>query len=60
MYSISMPAALGPCHGSGELLACHCGGLGLIPGQWMLDLWWTKWHWDRFFCEYFGFFPSII
>jgi hypothetical protein len=21
----------------------------------MWDLWWTKWHWDRFFPEYFGF-----
>jgi hypothetical protein len=24
-------------------------------GQSMWDLWWTKWHWDRFFPEYFGF-----
>jgi hypothetical protein len=23
------------------------------------DLWWTKWHWDRFFSEYFGFSLSI-
>ena len=21
----------------------------------MWDLWWTKWHWGRFFSEYFGF-----
>jgi hypothetical protein len=21
----------------------------------MWDLWWTKWHWGRFFPEYFGF-----
>jgi hypothetical protein len=21
----------------------------------MWDFWWTKWHWDRFFREYFGF-----
>jgi hypothetical protein len=21
----------------------------------MLDLWWTKWHWDRFFSGYFSF-----
>jgi hypothetical protein len=21
----------------------------------MWGLWWTKWHWDRFFPEYFGF-----
>jgi hypothetical protein len=26
-----------------------------IPGQSMWDLWWTKWHWDRFFPELFGF-----
>jgi hypothetical protein len=24
----------------------------------MWDLWWTKWHWDRFFSEYFGFLLS--
>jgi hypothetical protein len=21
----------------------------------MWELWWTKWQWDRFFSEYFGF-----
>jgi hypothetical protein len=31
--------------------AFNCGG----PGQSMWDLWWTKWHWDKFFPEYFGF-----
>jgi hypothetical protein len=25
----------------------------------MRDLWWTKWHWDRFFLKYFGFPPSV-
>jgi hypothetical protein len=25
--------------------------------QW--DLWWTKWHWDRFFSEFFDFPLSI-
>jgi hypothetical protein len=25
----------------------------------MCDLWWTKWQWDRFFPEYFGFTQSI-
>jgi hypothetical protein len=29
------------------------------PGQTMRDLWWTKWHWDRFFSEFFGFPLSI-
>jgi hypothetical protein len=32
---------------------------GSIPGQFMWDLWWTKWHWERFFPEYFGFSLSI-
>jgi hypothetical protein len=25
----------------------------------MWDLWWTKWDWDRFFFEYFGFPLSV-
>jgi hypothetical protein len=25
----------------------------------MWDLWWTKWHWDRFFPEFFGFPLSV-
>jgi hypothetical protein len=25
----------------------------------MWDSWWTQWHWDRFFPEYFAFPPSI-
>jgi hypothetical protein len=25
----------------------------------MWDLWWTKWHWHRFFPEFFGFPLSI-
>jgi hypothetical protein len=25
----------------------------------MWDLWWTKWHWDRFFSESFGFLLSV-
>jgi hypothetical protein len=33
--------------------------LGFDPGQSMWDLWWTKWHWDRFFPENFGFLPSF-
>jgi hypothetical protein len=39
----------------------HCGGPGSIPGQFLRDLWWTKWDWDRFFSAYFWFFlVSII
>jgi hypothetical protein len=39
---------------------------GFAPGQSMWDLWWTKWHWDMFFSEFFGipltisFQPTII
>jgi len=28
---------------------------GWILGHSMWDLWWTKWHWDKFFSEYFVF-----
>jgi hypothetical protein len=28
-------------------------------GQSMWDFWWAKWHWDRFFSEYFGFILLI-
>jgi hypothetical protein len=27
----------------------HRGGLGSSPGQVVWDLWWTKWHWGRFY-----------
>jgi hypothetical protein len=36
-----------------------CVGPGSIPGKSMWDLWWIKWHWDRFFPECFGFPLSI-
>jgi hypothetical protein len=39
--------------------ASHRGGLGSLPGQCMWELWWTKWHWDRFFSEIFSFRLSI-
>jgi hypothetical protein len=39
--------------------ASHRGGPGSCPGQSMWDLWWTEWHWDRFFTEFFDFPPSI-
>jgi hypothetical protein len=25
----------------------------------MWDLWWTKWHWDRFFSKFFNFLLPI-
>jgi hypothetical protein len=32
---------------------------GFVSGQSMWDLWWTKWHWDRVFSEFFGFAVSM-
>jgi hypothetical protein len=32
---------------------------GFAPRSIQWDLWWTKWHWDRFFSEFFGFPQSI-
>jgi hypothetical protein len=50
-----------PCHGSGGYLpASNRGGSGSVLGQSMWDLWWTKWHWDRFLPENFGFPLSIF
>jgi hypothetical protein len=37
----------------------HRGSPGSRPGQSMWDLWLTKWHWERFFSEFFGFPLSI-
>jgi hypothetical protein len=30
------------------------------PGQYMWDLWWTKWHYDRFFLRVLRFSPANI
>jgi hypothetical protein len=47
-----------PCHGSiGQSPASHCGGPGSIPVHYIWDLWWTKWHWDRFFSRVLRFSP---
>ena len=47
------------CTGS-QFLQSHCTGPGLIPGQSMWELWWTKWHRERFFPpEYFSFSLSV-
>jgi hypothetical protein len=32
---------------------------GSIPGQSVLDLWWTKWPWERFYFKYFCFPLSV-
>jgi len=42
-----------------QLLACHSGGLGLIPGQSKCDLWWQSGN-RTGVSEYFGFSISII
>jgi hypothetical protein len=44
-----------------EELGCrsHCGVTGSRLAHSMWDLWWTEWHWDRFFSEFFGFSLSI-
>jgi hypothetical protein len=34
--------------------------LGFTPRSVQWDLWWTKWHWDRFFSKFFGFPINII
>jgi hypothetical protein len=43
-------SGVGPCGicGGQSGTGTGLGGLGPIPGQSMWDLWWTKWHWDRF------------
>jgi hypothetical protein len=30
-----------------NLPASHHSGLGTVPGQFMWDLWWTKWLWGE-------------
>jgi len=42
-----------------QLLACHSGGLGLIPGQSKYDLWWQSGN-RTGVSEFFGFSISII
>jgi hypothetical protein len=38
---------LWPLTSAGTSFNCY-GGSGSSPRQVMCDLWWTKWHWDRF------------
>jgi len=33
--------------------------MGWIVGHSLWDLWWTKWHWDKIFPDYFAFLLSI-
>jgi hypothetical protein len=49
------------CCGSGsQSPASHSRGPGSRPGQYKWNLWWTKWHWDRFFSKFFGLPVNII
>jgi hypothetical protein len=44
-----------------QSLSTDCPDLGLIPDQYMWDLWWEKRHWERFPSQYIGFprqYPS--
>jgi hypothetical protein len=47
------------CHVSGSSV-CRRGGPVSVPDQTVWDLWWTKWHQDSFFSEYFSFSVSIM
>jgi len=33
---------------------------GSLVGQSVWDLWWTEWHWARFFCVCFDFSLSVL
>jgi ribosomal protein S27E len=41
-----------PCSGC-QLRVSYCSDLGSMSGPSMLDLWWTKCHWNRILFEYF-------
>jgi hypothetical protein len=48
------------CHSSGhKSVASHSGKPVWTPGQYLWDLWWTKWQWQRLLSNNFGF-PVII
>jgi len=32
---------------------------GFAPGSVDMGVWWMKWHWNRFFSEFFGFPLSV-
>jgi len=34
--------------------------LGSLVGQSVWDMWWTEWHWTRFFSECFDFSLSVL
>jgi hypothetical protein len=47
------------CGSGDQSLSTDCPDLGLIPDQYMWDLWWKKRHWERFLSQYFSFPLSI-
>ena len=50
-----------PCHCVNIWLpSYYCQGLSLIPEQTVWDLWWTKWHWWKFFFLVCGFYTVIV
>jgi hypothetical protein len=44
----------------GQSPAFHNQGPDSVPGHSMWDFWWTKWHWDIFLSESFGFPLSVL
>jgi hypothetical protein len=57
IITITTNLAIG--RGDLSLTSCH-GGHGSISGLSVWDFWWTKWHWDRFLFQYFGFSLPVI
>ena len=48
LLGLAMPEAVGSP-------VAHHGGPGSMPSHLLWDLWQTKWQWDRFFSDKFGF-----
>jgi hypothetical protein len=49
-----------PCHRSGSWSpTSRSRGQGSVAMHSVWNLWWTKWHWDRFLSRYFGF-PVLL
>jgi hypothetical protein len=52
---LNLSDASRPYHASGgQSPVSHLGDQGLIPIQYMWDLWWAKWHCNRFISQYFA------
>jgi len=44
---------------SGQLVACHVGGLGSIHDQTICSFWWTKFRWGSF-CPTCQYHPVLV